>query len=87
MLIGNSTIREYSITSILGEGTYSTVYKAIKYENELQKNTTFALKLIKLSEFDEKEKENILNEVRILASFKHPNIIQYVESFVIKETQ
>ena len=28
-----------------------------------------------------KEKENALNEVRILASIKHPNIIAYKETF------
>lgn len=29
----------------------------------------------------EKEKVNALNEVRLLASVKHPNIVQYKESF------
>lgn len=29
----------------------------------------------------EKEKANALNEVRILASIEHPNIISYKESF------
>ena len=28
-----------------------------------------------------KEKENALNEVRILASIQHPNVISYKESF------
>ena len=30
----------------------------------------------------EKEKENALNEVRILASIRHPNIIGYKEAFL-----
>ena len=29
----------------------------------------------------EKEKENALNEVRILASINHPNVIAYKEAF------
>ncbi len=29
----------------------------------------------------EKERENALNEVRILASIKHPNVISYKEAF------
>jgi len=29
----------------------------------------------------EKEKENALNEIRILASVKNPNIVQYKEAF------
>ena len=36
------------------------------------------VKMIKLSE---KEKENALNEVRILASIRHANIIAYKEAF------
>jgi len=35
--------------------------------------------MLKLSN---KEKENALNEVRILASIKHPNIIAYREAFI-----
>ena len=30
----------------------------------------------------EKEKNNALNEIRLLASVKHPNIVQYKESFI-----
>jgi len=30
----------------------------------------------------DKEKENALNEVRILASIIHPNVISYKEAFI-----
>ena len=30
----------------------------------------------------EREKQNALNEIRLLASIKHPNIVQYKESFI-----
>jgi len=30
----------------------------------------------------DKEKENALNEVRILASIRHPNIVGYKEAFL-----
>ena len=79
-------IKDYTLESILGEGTYSTVFKATKFDPVTQEAEIYALKLIKLTEFDEKEKENILNEVRILASFRHPNIIHYIESFVIENS-
>jgi NIMA (never in mitosis gene a)-related kinase len=36
---------------------------------------------VKLGKLAEKEKENALNEVRILASIDHPNIIAYKEAF------
>jgi len=35
-----------------------------------------------MAKLSEKEKENALNEVRILASINHPNIIQYKEAFL-----
>lgn len=35
----------------------------------------------------EKEKENALNEVRILASIQHPNIVAYKEAFFEESTQ
>lgn len=31
---------------------------------------------------NEKEKVNALNEIRLLASVKHPNIVLYKESFI-----
>lgn len=34
----------------------------------------------------DKEKENALNEVRILASIQHPNIISYKEAFIEEQT-
>jgi NIMA (never in mitosis gene a)-related kinase len=42
----------------------------------------YALKKVKLGHLSEKEKENALNEVRILASIKHKNIISYKEAFL-----
>ncbi len=30
---------------------------------------------------NEQEKKNALNEIRLIASVKHPNIVQYKESF------
>lgn len=35
----------------------------------------------------EKEKVNALNEIRLLASVKHPNIVQYKESFIDDHSQ
>jgi NIMA (never in mitosis gene a)-related kinase len=47
---------------------------------------TYALKRVKMMNLSEKEKENSLNEVRILASIKHPNIIMYKEAFFEEKT-
>jgi len=41
----------------------------------------YALKKVKLASLSEKEKQNALNEVRILASLKSPYVISYKEAF------
>ena len=42
----------------------------------------YALKKVKLLNLSSKEKENALNEVRILASIRQPNVICYKECFI-----
>jgi len=42
---------------------------------------TYAMKKVKMGKLSEKEKQNALNEVRILASIQHPNVIGYKEAF------
>lgn len=40
------------------------------------------MKKVKLFDLKEKERQNALNEVRILASVNDPNIISYKEAFL-----
>ena len=48
----------------------------------------YALKKVRMSELSEKEKENAVNEVRILASIKkNQNIIQYKEAFIDEDSE
>jgi len=48
----------------IGDGAYSSVYKVKRQDDELH----YALKKVKMLNLSDKEKENALNEVRILAS-------------------
>ena len=52
----------------------------------LSDNKIYALKKVKLLNLSEKEKENALNEVRILASIRDPNIVMYKEVFLEERT-
>ena len=70
-------IRDFQILSKLGEGAYSTVFKVRRTTD----NKEYALKKVKFSSLNEKEKENSLNEIRFLASIRHPNVIVYKEAF------
>ena len=62
----------------IGEGAYSSVHQV----KRLADNDIYALKKVKMVKLSDKEKENALNEVRILASIKHPNICSYKEAFI-----
>lgn len=53
----------------------------------MQDNIEYALKKVKIMNLSEKEKENALNEIRILASITHPNVVQYKEAFVEESNQ
>ena len=57
---------DFQILSKLGEGAYSIVYKVMRKVDK----KIYALKKVKLLNLSEKEKQNSLNEVRLLASIK-----------------
>ena len=65
-----------------GEGAYSSVYSVLR----LSDGQAYALKKVKMGKLSDKEKENALNEVRILASIKHTNICAYHEAFIDEST-
>ena len=69
--------------SNLGDGAYSKVYKV----KRIADGQMYALKIVALKNLSDREKDNAINEVRILASIKHPNIIQYKESFMDKGSE
>ena len=68
----------FEIINKLGDGAYSIVYKVRRKED----NKIYALKKVKMKTLNEKEKNNSLNEVRILASIKSPFVISYKEAFI-----
>ena len=72
------SLNNFEIIRKLGEGAFSCVYKVHRKSD----GQTYALKKVKLGNLNMKEKENALNEIRIMASFSHPNIIAYKESFI-----
>lgn len=70
-------IKDFQILSKLGEGAYSSVYKV----KRLVDNKEYALKRVKLMNLNAKERENALNEIRIIASIRNVNLVGYKEAF------
>merc|ERR1712156_1119470 len=68
---------DFIIERKLGEGSFSEVYRVRRKSD----GSVYAMKKVKMGKLTAKEKENSLNEVRILASINHPNVIGYKEAF------
>lgn len=73
-----SSLKDFEQLNKLGEGAFSQVFK-VKRKSDGQ---IYALKRVKLGSLSVKEKENAVNEVRILASINDPNIVGYKEAFL-----
>ena len=72
-----TTFDDFEIIRTLGQGAFSTVYLVTRKKDKKQ----YALKIIKMEKLSKIEQENSVNEIRILSSIMHPNIIAYKESF------
>ena len=76
-------MENFKIINKIGEGAYSTVYTVRRIEDD----QLYALKKVKIQSLSLKEKQNALNEVRILASVNSPFVISYKESFIDETDQ
>ena len=71
------SLNNFIIGKNLGKGAFGSVVLVTRKED----HKVYAMKSINIGKLDFKEKEAALNEVRILASLSHPNIIGYKEAF------
>ena len=68
----------FEIICKLGTGGFSKVYKVRRKED----NLIYALKKVQILNLSEKQQQNSLNEIRVLASIKNKYILQYKEAFL-----
>ena len=69
--------KDFKIEKELGKGSFGSVYLVRRKRD----NKIYALKTVIMAKLSKKEQENSVNEVRILASVNHPNVIGYKEAF------
>ena len=74
------SLSNYEEQKTLGQGSYGKVVKVKNKKNGL----IYAMKKIKLNYTNDEEIQASLNEVRLLYSLNHPNIISYKEAFYDK---
>lgn len=72
-----SSLSNFQKLKELGKGSFSTVYKVCRKSDSKE----YAMKVVKITQLSEKERQNALNEIRILASIVDPYIIAYKEAF------
>ena len=71
------SLNDFIFGKILGKGSFGTV----NIVTRKQDNKIYAMKRVNISSLSDKDKQSSLNEIRILASLNHPNIIGYKEAF------
>ena len=71
------SLNDFEFGTKLGKGAFGSV-SIVKRKEDQQ---IYAMKRVKIKNLNNKEKDNSFNEVRILASLRHKNIIGYKEAF------
>ena len=74
-------INDFTIIKQLGSGAFSTVSLVTRKQDQ----KIYALKCVQISKLSPIERQNSLNEIRLLASINHKNVISYKESFYNEE--
>ncbi|XP_018778830.1 serine/threonine-protein kinase ULK3 isoform X2 [Serinus canaria] len=64
---------EYILTEPLGSGTYATVYKAYRKRDTRE---VVAIKCVNKRSLNRASVENLLTEIEILKTIRHPNIVE-----------
>jgi NIMA (never in mitosis gene a)-related kinase len=77
------SLSRFEVLGLIGQGAYSLVYRV----RRLRDGKIYALKKVKILDLSDKERLNALNEVRLLASISHPNIVAYKEAFIDEDSQ
>ncbi|KXZ44006.1 hypothetical protein GPECTOR_75g730 [Gonium pectorale] len=70
--------RQFKVLKFVGKGSYGSVFLV----QRLVDGQTYALKEMDVRSMSQAEREDSINEIRLLASVNHPNVISYNEAFL-----
>ena len=77
------SLNDFIFGKVLGKGSFGTVVIVTRKQDD----KIYAMKRVNISSLSDKDKKSSLNEIRILASLNHQNIIDYKEAFFDEETK
>ena len=73
----------YKLLGPIGQGSFGLVWKAQNLDaNSPHKGKHCAIKIVNMELFEDDSMDDIRKEINIMASCKHPNVINYYCSFV-----
>ncbi|KAK2953519.1 putative G2-specific protein kinase nimA [Blattamonas nauphoetae] len=73
-------MNKYQKVKTVGRGSFGAAILVKHKENGRQ----YILKEINISQLSKKEKQESINEIKVLSKLRHPNIVSYRESFIEK---
>jgi serine/threonine protein kinase len=76
-----TTLADFDIKRPLGKGSFGEVCKVTRKSD----GQDYAIKRVDVSSADQELIEQTLNEVRFLASIRHPNVVGFLEAFLNKK--
>jgi NIMA (never in mitosis gene a)-related kinase len=68
---------QYKRIKVVGKGTFG---QAVLVQNK-KDGKHYIIKQINIASMSEREKQESLNEVKVLSGLRHTNIVQYIASF------
>lgn len=76
--LGSERLADFQVIKRLGKGAFGDVFK-VKRKSD---GNYYALKKVNISSMSTREVQDALNEIRFLASVKHPNVVGFLEAFL-----
>ena len=71
-------MENYEIRRKIGQGSFGSVHVAV----ERHTRATRVVKEVRTARLSDRERCDVQREVQLLSQLVHPNIVEYVESFV-----
>ncbi|CAG9466460.1 unnamed protein product [Pedinophyceae sp. YPF-701] len=70
--------QKFKVQKFLGKGSYGSVYRV----KRISDGKVYALKETDVKHMNQTERAEAVNEIRLMASVMHPNVVSYHEAFI-----